>query len=58
MMRMCFDGHCALCYTIPAAEVLLKRCQSGVMDNMRSMRNNVLYIVVCLMLVVLSGCQL
>ncbi len=31
--------------------MLLKLCQSGVMDNMRSMRNSVLYIVVAMMLV-------
>ena len=31
--------------------MLLKRCQSGVMDNMRPMRNSVLYIVVAMMLV-------
>jgi cell division protease FtsH len=31
--------------------VLLKRCQSDVMDNMRPMRNSVLYIVVAMMLV-------
>ena len=46
-----FDGHFPLCYTIQAAQVLLKRCQSGVMDNMRPMRNSVLYIVVAMMLV-------
>ena len=48
---MCFDGHFPVCYTIQAAQVLLKRCQSGVMDNMRPMRNSVLYIVVAMMLV-------
>ncbi len=31
--------------------MLLKLCQSGVMDNMRPMRNSVLYIVVAMMLV-------
>ena len=46
-----FDGHFPLCYTIQVAQVLLKRCQSGVMDNMRPMRNSVLYIVVAMMLV-------
>ena len=46
-----FDGHFPLCYTIQAAQVLLKRCQSDVMDNMRPMRNSVLYIVVAMMLV-------
>ena len=46
-----FDGHFPLCYTIQAAQVLLKLCQSGVMDNMRPMRNSVLYIVVAMMLV-------
>jgi cell division protease FtsH len=46
-----FDGHFPLCYTIQVAQVLLKLCQSGVMDNMRPMRNSVLYIVVAMMLV-------
>ena len=46
-----FDGPFPLCYTIQVAQVLLKRCQSGVMDNMRPMRNSVLYIVVAMMLV-------